>query len=400
MGHAGTARGRELSAGIAADHWRVASYGYPNPFVHETKADLAWETLLSFFGERSYRALKRYWEKHPRQLDSHATESWKSAFEEFGLLWVPAGSDRIEITPAGRQLRAAVDAGDEERFLWIGLSLLLRFPLRGPRRPKGPLHQRSDLLPYWFLLAAMRELRDYLWWSELTRVIAQVFRVNDAVAAVDAVRALREGRVHIDDFPRAGVTERGAVYNDLNQVLVHASLNWVLMSKDHLASPYAPPSPERKHWLRTDCRYIIDRSLAIAIGATECDEATDLVRRMPRAPVFASEGDYFAYLGAEVPAMPPAAAPVSTVVMGGEIVPILRVGDDCQREGASTISGSLESLCRLAREQRVILSDDLVRSYLVEDKQRRDGGVVVRLRRARQISDAEVVKAILEGGQR
>lgn len=311
------------------------------------------------------------------------------------MVWVPSGSDQIRITPAGIQFRAAAEAGREEEFLWIGLSLLLRFPLRGPRRAKGPLHASSDLLPYWFLFAGMRELHGYIWWTELTRVIAQVFRFDEAPAAIDSVRALRDGRAAVDDFPRVAATEEGAPYNSLNQVFVHAGLNSALITIDRIDSAYT--RHERKHWLRDDYVYLVDRALGSAIKGTECDETADLVRRMPRAPTFGDEDAYFTYLGAEVPAMPSATETATTIVMGGQVVRVLRVGRDCQRDGPTEISGSVTVLCALAREQRVILSDDLERSYLVEDKQRRAGGVTVRLRRARQISDSEVVRAVLEG---
>src|SRR5579885_3166965 len=175
------------------DYWRVNSYGYPNPFVQERKAKEAWVTLKSFY-ERDYGAytsLKEFWESHrPRKLDSHAVESWKATFEEFGLLYVISRSNKITITPAGKQFYEAAVQEHEEDFVWIGLNLLLRYPLQGPPRGrhKSPAHGTSDLLPYRFLYSAMRDLGDYFWWTELERVFCRVFATSEAKPAVEAVR--------------------------------------------------------------------------------------------------------------------------------------------------------------------------------------------------------------------
>lgn len=395
MGDAGAASSRELAVAVAADFWRVGSYGYPNPFSPEQNAQQAWKTFLSFCTIGSYVAVKRYWAAQPRALDHAAVESWKSAFEEFGLLWVPTGSDHIRITPAGGQFRAAAEARNEEEFLWIGLNLLLRFPLRGPRRPKGPLHATSDLLLYWYLYAVMRDVHDYVWWTELTRVLCQVFRVAETQAAASKVLALREGRASVNDFPRAARTERGALYNSLNQVIVHAGLNGALIEVDRLDSPYT--QRERRHWLVPERIYLVDRALSGGATGVDCGASSGFVARMPRAPVFGDEADYFDYMGSGVPPMPPRHVPPRAVVLDGQTVVLLRVGPGWRREGTSAIVGDAAILCALAREQRVIMSDDLHFTYLVEDKERRvDGQILVRLRRARPISDAQVIRGLLE----
>ncbi|HMN15372.1 MAG TPA: hypothetical protein PKD55_23895, partial [Bellilinea sp.] len=154
-------------ASRALDYWRVNSYGYPCYFSESEKSLEAWTTLLSFFDFAQYDALKQYWASPsaPRRLSSHAVESWKATFEEFGLLYVESGSNRITITPAGLQLREAAERNDQTEFAWIGLNLLLRYPLRGPRRPKSEAHKDSDLLLYRFWYAALLDLDGYIWWT-------------------------------------------------------------------------------------------------------------------------------------------------------------------------------------------------------------------------------------------
>src|ERR1044071_3433886 len=133
-----------------SDFWRVNSYGYPNPFSSSQKAVQAWETFLSFFDFASYGKLKEFWESGAagRLLDSHAVESWKATFEEFGLLYVLSRSDEIQITPAGLQFREAAEARNQDEFGWIGLSLLLRYPLHGPPRARRGRQRDANLLLY------------------------------------------------------------------------------------------------------------------------------------------------------------------------------------------------------------------------------------------------------------
>src|SRR6266849_2002543 len=89
------------------DFWRVNSYGYPNPFSQESKSQEAWFTFKTFCDHENapYSSLKAFWESKsaPRKLDSHAVESWKATFEEFGLLYVISRSNKVIVTPAGKQ---------------------------------------------------------------------------------------------------------------------------------------------------------------------------------------------------------------------------------------------------------------------------------------------------------
>ena len=177
------------------DYWRLQSYGYPNPFSNSKNAKDAWQVFLMFINQSdgSYSSLRAHWVSTKGKKAS-GVESWKAAFEEFGLLYVLSGSSQITITPAGRQFYAAAVSENEEEFLWIGLNLLLRYPLQGPPRgkPRNEARGSSDLLLYRFVYSATRDLGDYLWWTELTRVLCRVFSTSEAKDAVDAVRYLRE----------------------------------------------------------------------------------------------------------------------------------------------------------------------------------------------------------------
>jgi hypothetical protein len=383
------------------EFWTVNSYSYPNPFNPSRFAKQAWATLESFTRFDSYTSLKEYWKSAsaPRLLDSHAVESWKATFEEFGLLYVLTRSDDIVITPAGRQFLAAGTAGNAREFGWIGLNLLLRYPLKGPRRPKGPRHVESDILLYWFLYAAMRELQNYIWWSELTGVLCLVFRTDEAQGAIDTIRGLRSGKLSISDCPPPVSQPRGKFYNTMNQLIVHAGMYYMTMDGSNDEAFYE--SKERRHWINSDWLDLIDLALGDQINEAECDGGTRFVTRMPKAPEFADdEQAYFDYLGAAVPSMTAATpdVPVIHTTLGGGSVAILTQAAHYIVPEPLRIRGEVRNLCKLAKGQRVILSHDLAWSYIVEEKVRSNAtDITVRLRQARPITNPQPIQALLEG---
>lgn len=385
-----------------SDYWRVNSYGYPNPFNTQRRSQEAWTTLLSFFEHSSYSDLKTYWASPtaPRILRPHAVESWKAAFEEFGLLYVLSGSDGVHITPAGDQFRDAAERGQRQELAWIGLSLLLRYPLRGPRRVRGPRHKDSDLLLYWFLYAAMRQLNNYFWRSELDRVLCKVFQTGEAEDAVADILRLRGGEASLDDFPPPSRIDRGGFYNSLNQVIVHASMNFLMLEKIVDDSLYEPGTAEKRIRILRDWVPSIDMALGGSATSADCDERSQFVSRMPSAPDF--EGDenaYFEYLGAEVAAMPTATSGTSinyAIIEGGKVA-VLRANVHYTVHSSSTISGSVSYLCRLARNQRIILSHNLRRSYIIENKALTGPDeVTITVRAARPIINTNAIYSLLE----
>jgi hypothetical protein len=388
-----------------ADYWRVNSYGYPNPFSESPKQLQAWETLLTFFQGHSYTALKDYWSsgEAPRPLSPHAVESWKAAFEEFGLLYVLEGSDEIRITPAGRQFKDAAESGDEMRWAWVGLNLILRYPLRGPRGSRRGAQAASDLLPYWYLYAAARDLNDYIWFPEIERVIATVFGREQAGAGITLVKRLRAREIDIQSLPLPAPRRRGQFYNSLNQVPNHASLGYMLMNKVSAVAHYDEPLGERRHELIP--RWI--RYVDLALGGTvqpgigvDCERSGSFVERMPSAPDFAGDEEaYFAYLGAEITPLGlsgPVGVELREMRFGQGTVVVLRPGSHYDVRGEGLIVGALGVLCRLGIEQRVILAHDLARTYKVLGKQREpDGRIAVSVRRARPISDPSPIEQFL-----
>ena len=228
--------------------WRVNSYGYPCPFGNNQRGLEAYKTLLSFSNFNSYADLKSAWKTgiEGRTLSSHAVESWKAAFEEYGLLYVLSGTDEICMTPASSQLFSAVHNDDLEEFVWIGMNLLFRFPLSGPpRRARNDVQGNSDLLIYRFLLSALLDLENIIWWTEAERILCRLFLTRDASQVIEDIKTLRSTPSSVSACPTISDHGVPSFYNSLNQVFVHASLNNLLLQKSTRSSLYGAEEKSR-----------------------------------------------------------------------------------------------------------------------------------------------------------
>jgi hypothetical protein len=393
--------------------WSVNSYSYPNPFQGSASgqtaawAQGAWEMFESFAQRPSYASVKTYWENHPsRPVKPHAVESWKATFEEFGLLYVLSKSDNVVVTGGGHQLVAAASADDEREFAWIALNLILRYPVRGEsgRRSLGDDFDKSDLLLYWYLHAALIEL-DGFWQAELFRVLAQVFRRSEAQGAIELVREMRSGTIDITTYLDPSGGGSGGVYNTLNQVLNHGSLNHMLFTSSRKESRYFGGTSENWWHINDDFRDLIELALGGQVRPLPagCATQASLMQRMPSALNPPDEQAYFDYVGAQVTPLAEAqataaAAAAPTVEYGGEGVFLLSEGRHFTRVDALHIVGPVHVLCVLAGERRVIVSDHLERTFMVEHKELAGNEVVVRLRPARPILDHDYVAALFGGG--
>lgn len=388
------------------DFWRVNSYGYPNYFSSETKAQEAWATFESFVEchDRSYSGLKNHWSSGlaSRKLDNHAVESWKATFEEFGLLYVISRSDQITITPAGFQFHQAALSNDQQKFVWIGLNLLFRYPLKGPpspRRPKSAVQGRSDLLVYRFLYSAMRDLGNYFWWTELERIFCRVFSTEEARISVEATTEIRGTPSRLNSYPLPVIKKKGAFYNSLNQVANHAGMNHLVLLQDNESEHYGSTESRRRHLINRHMLSIVSTALGDNPGAA-CRASSLYVDRLPTAPIHADEQSYFDYLGAEVPnlgAVGDATSP-QTIKLAGDTVFLLRCGNHYSDvEGLEkTIEGGTSSLCTIGRGQRVILSSDMEWTYLVTAKTLVGPDAVrLSLRRARPITNKDPIQQLL-----
>ncbi len=278
------------------DFWRVSGYSYPNLFSSNVQSKQAWLTFLSFFQFGSYSDLKAYWKQghNGRSLSHQAVESWKATFEEFGLLYVLSGADEIIITPGGQQFFDAASALDRDNFEWIGINLLLRYPLRGGRRPKNVAHGQSDLFPYQFFYSALVDLGGVIHWTELERILSKVFFISEGEAAVNAVSTLR-GNVNAFSSHQLPVkTTTGGFYNSLNQFVMHASMGYSLFST---VNETIYPSPERNRSLVASPGQLslLRSALAAFNGAVQ-----EFSSNLSASPSYSDQQLYFDKIGAKV----------------------------------------------------------------------------------------------------
>ncbi|WP_345870267.1 HNH endonuclease signature motif containing protein [Shewanella algae] len=282
------------------DFWRVNSYSYPSFFSDNDKAKEAWCTFLSFFDFEKYDKLKAYWNsnKSPRKLNPSALESWKATFEECGLLYVITRSNTISITPVGYKLRELAESDDINGFVWTGVNALIHYPLQGPRRARSELHGKSDLFLYRFIYSAIIELDNYLWWSELERILCRVFSTETAIDAINDIKNLREEPEKINHIPLPAKQRKGAFYNSLNQLCNHASMNHLIMETVREETPYKAFSEgesDRKIIIRPQWLPLIKRALMNGIKNFNDDE--NIIKSLPTYEKFDTEEEYFTFLG-------------------------------------------------------------------------------------------------------
>jgi hypothetical protein len=366
-------------------NWNIQSISYPNPFGER---ETEWAKLEEFVEFESY-AQAREVLTPPEHKKTTVVETMKAAYESFGLLWVDG--DTIRVTPGGRQYIDAVREGNEKEAAWIGLNLLLRCPLTGPRGKWVP--RDSDLPIYWGILAVMLEAGGELYWEELGRALAWVTAREDLRQAVDTIEALRDGSLSLSEVEAPGDHHHGDLYNRLNMAMYHIGLGRMLTEKvndDRYVGQGGKPRVDRIRggWQR--------QLIETALGGASCDglPTGGWVDRVPAALDAAEVEERFAILGAAVPP-PQSATKVASTRLGGDMTWMV---DPAQVTVAEMrITGPPTVMCGMAAGHRVALRGEGQRTFIVKDKQLAGEGVQIDLRPARRISDpARVEKAFEE----
>src|SRR5690606_20619398 len=95
--------------------------------------------------------------------------------------------------------------------------------------------------------------------------------------------------------------------------------------------------------------------------------------------------------GRPVPQRQEAPPEIVTISHGGSQVAVLKQGLHYTVSEATEIVGEIAQLCRVANNQRIVLSHDLSRTYIVVAKERSSSQEIrVSLRKARIISDPTI----------
>lgn len=384
-------------------HWLVNSYGYPNPFG-SSKAILAWRILLTFAENHSLSQLKIAWQNgtYDKMMSASGIGSWKASFEEFGLLYVETRTDLINITPNGKRFIEAGKANDEQGLFEYGIASLLRYPLKGPPSPprpsRGVEHKNSDILPYWLLYAMMLELDGRLYRKEIDNIISRIFSLSEVEEAVTLIRKLRAGELDYSiTMNERELASHGKFYNTMNQIVVHASMNYLVWNQDVTPYPHTNENTKVYTFVADKKDYIIQQMGGLA-GGFECEEKPSFLARVPEAPAISSELDYFAYLGMNQITTGNVVKDPLVKLFNGTNYSLLVSDVNYKYVGPLEISGTISQLCRLSIGQDLVLSHDTEKwLYKVDKKIRKaDGTISIILRTGKPILNKNIIKSLFD----
>ena len=181
-----------------AECWATSYLGYPDFFATSGKGRHVADNFLTFASAaRSgtpYSAAKR---AGFRGVTSHQVETKKSAFQEYGLLYVEPRSDTISLTPVGNFIYDTVagpNRGVTSRWMvhYALARALSRYQFRNPMGTAGTTRRASvrssDVRPYLALYFLLDTLDGFLTQSELFGAIFGLSRMSDLRALAQDIR--------------------------------------------------------------------------------------------------------------------------------------------------------------------------------------------------------------------
>ena len=211
--------------------WFTSFIGYPDFFATSgNSAELAkaFQTLArASLGGISYKDSKKAFRQDPHQV-----ETKKAAFQEFGLLYVKPKSDKITLTPAGRQVlrlsrnKKTLEANRRLLLLTLCYSLS-RYQFDNPLPVGGAAAKAraatSDVLPYLATYFLMHRLNGVITAQELRGAVFGVQHMPDLIRVERRILAQRQTGVPFKDV--AGIPSKAGTANNLRIYFVaHLSL--------------------------------------------------------------------------------------------------------------------------------------------------------------------------------
>ena len=137
---------------------------------------------------------RRAGQQPSNEISDSRIRTWKTAFEQLGLLTVRNGA--LHLTPLGqklKQLYATVNdriEGANDQIVKLGTQILNRQLLRNPLS-SATLPEDADIRPYRAIWSAMRRLDNKLHWEELNRVMMHILRESELEPAIERIRTMR-----------------------------------------------------------------------------------------------------------------------------------------------------------------------------------------------------------------
>jgi hypothetical protein len=173
-------------------------------------------------------------------------------------------------------------------------------------------------------------------------------------------------------------------------------MNHLLLGVDtQQENPYGSSEPKRLHFIPSERGNLIRRVLNLN-EASPCAPNVLNVQKLPSAPNFDSELDYFGYLGAAVPPWSQQPRPLAAIELQGDVVFVLKQNTDYQLADAHSVRGAAAIFCQLARGQRVVLSHDQKWTYIVQEKSALPSNeIMLTVHRGRPISNFMPIAKLL-----
>ena len=174
----------------------------------------------------------------------HQAETRKSLFEEMGLLYVPHRSNKIIVTPLGRQLHALLDGVDLENIsddldrkssailIWALTRVQINRPQsRGVPAPALDEWQTCDLRPYAAAWHAIKELGGTIRIHEFLGALSRTHRADQVESCISAIQHARKAGTQLSDQKQW--MRNGASMNYVIYWRSHLSLAEKLLSFDN-----------------------------------------------------------------------------------------------------------------------------------------------------------------------
>lgn len=205
--------------------WPTSYVGIVHPLAEATNGRERADEFVRFASEAlagaSYDDAKAAFKVSHQQAETR-----KSMLEEMGLLYVPRNSNRVIVTPVGKQLYDLLSAGTPDDALtkkrinaviaWaLSNSQLNRPQSRGTPSPAAGQWESCDIRPYAAGWQAILELDGWLRLDEFFGVLWFTHTVEDVGPAIEAIREVRAiGKDLIDPkrFARDGDLMNPRIY--------------------------------------------------------------------------------------------------------------------------------------------------------------------------------------------
>ncbi len=221
--------------------WYTSYIGYPN-FLKESgnSYELA-QAFVTFcdaaFANKSYKESK---ELFPSLVASQV-ETKKAAFQEYGLLYVIPRSDKISITPLGKQIYSIykddIPSDKKRRRILLALcNAMANYQFNNPFPVGGNKYRdrafSTDVKPYLSLYFLMSRLDGFITISELMGVVFGIKRMADVPVAEQKILNSRESRIKskpLNHLPKnKGTAENLKIY-----FMSHLSLDGEIIVTEH-----------------------------------------------------------------------------------------------------------------------------------------------------------------------